>query len=373
MTQRAMVTGATGFIGTAVARGLIERGWTVRLLCRDDADDRNLVGLGPAAQRVSGDLCDLDSVVRAVDGCSHIFHVAGRYRFGLRESRALFRDNLEGTRNVIAAARTCRVERVIYTSTVGVLDPKIGAPLADENSLADFHKLAGPYKRSKWLADREVVRAVTEGLPAVIVCPTAPVGPFDVKPTPTGKMIVDFLCGRMPADVDTGLNLAPVEDVAVGHVLAAERGKIGDRYILGGQNLTLREIFMILASFTGRSAPRFRVPKIALVPIAYVSEALAGIFGGTPRLTLENARMSQSYMFFDSSRASRELGYTAGSVEDALRRAVDWFVAAGYAPSSVVSSTSPAAASVPPRDSLADAEPNAISSRTKRVSTGAGP
>jgi len=330
MTRRALVTGATGFIGAAVVRALKARGARIRVLHRPASDLRNLDDLGDGVERVVGDLRNPESLVRATSGCDWVFHVAARYRFGLRHAREIYRDNVDGTRNVLDAARAAGVERVVYTSTVGVLSLGDNGTPVDESRLATFRELAGPYKRSKWLAEKEAMRAASEGLPVVIVCPTAPVGPNDVKPTPTGGLIVDFLSGRMPAYVDTGLNLVAVEDVALGHILAAERGRVGERYILGHENLRLREILAILARLTGIEAPRFRVPKRLLLPAAWISEGFSSILRRDPRLSIENARMSQHYMFFDSTKARRELTWEPGSVEAALERAVAWFRDNGY-------------------------------------------
>ena len=326
----ALLTGATGFVGGAVLRELLARGWGVRVLHRPGSPQRNLEGLGAPFERWIGDLRDLASLREAAAGCDFVFHVAARYQFGLGYSRAMYRDNVEGTCNVLAAAAAARVRRIVYTSTVGVLHARADGVPVDEACLASIEQLAGPYKRSKWLAEQEVLRAAREGLPVVTVCPSAPVGPCDVKPTPTGKMILDFVRGRMPAYVDTGLNLVAVEDAAVGHVLAAERGEVGQRYILGHENLSFRAILEMLSSITGRSPPRLRVPRRLLVPLSYVSEGVSLVLRRAPAISLENARMAQSYMYFDCSRAVRELGFSPGSVRRALERAVDWFEENGY-------------------------------------------
>lgn len=328
----ALVTGATGFVGAAVVRELLSRGFRVRVLYRPSSDLRNLQDLEGEVERVLGDLRDPGSLERAVAGCDQVYHVAARYRFGLRHARGMYRDNVEGTRNVLRAAQREGVERIVYTSTVGVLPLSERGEAVDESRVAAYQELAGPYKRSKWLAEQEALRAAEEGAPVIIVCPSTPIGPFDVKPTPTGALIVDFLRRRMPAYVDTGLNLVAVEDVACGHVLAAERGAIGERYILGCENLPLREILTELAQLAKLPIPRWKVPKRLLVPAAWMSEGVSAILNRDPRLSVENARMSQHYMYFDSAKARRDLGWEPGSVRAALERAVEWFWENGYAP-----------------------------------------
>ena len=338
---QALVTGATGFLGGAILRELLAREWNVRAIHRPGSDLRYLDGHASTVEKYVGDLREPESLKPALEGCDVLFHVAARYQFGLIRARDLFQDNVVGTRNIIAAARECNVKRMVYTSTAGVLRPRSDGVLADENDLATLGQLHGAYKRTKWLADQEVVKAAKEGLPVVIVCPTAPVGPFDVKPTPTGKMILDFLLGRMRGYVDTGLNLVACEDVAVGHVLAAEKGEVGRRYILGSENLSLMKIFETLSRITGLPAPRFRLPKSLLLPLSLLSEGISMITRRSPLFSLETARMARKHMYFDSSRAVRELGFSPGSVEDALERAVVWFRDNHYLPPGKVFARSP--------------------------------
>ncbi|MEM7232916.1 MAG: hopanoid-associated sugar epimerase [Planctomycetota bacterium] len=327
---RVLVTGGTGFVGSAVVRDLLGRGEAVRAFHRAGANLSNLRGHEGELETCEGDLRDVESLSRAMDGCQRVFHVAARYQFGRRYAKDLHADNHDGTKNVLDAAKRVGVERVVYTSTVGVLHPRADGVPVDETALGNLEEMAGAYKASKWLAEQEVVKAAADGLPVVSVCPSTPIGHYDVKPTPTGQMILDFLLGKMPAYVDTGLNLVDVDDVAVGHWLAAEKGRVGERYILGGRDMKLREILECLAQITGGKAPRFKVPKKLLLPIAYLTEGFASVFGFEPRVTIENAKMSQVFMYFDSSKAKRELGYEPGSVEKGLERAVEWFRANGY-------------------------------------------
>jgi dihydroflavonol-4-reductase len=322
---KALVTGATGFVGGAVLSELLRRAWKVRVLHRPHSDLRNLEGRGPELERRLGDLRDPASLEEAMEGCDVLFHVAARYEFCLFRSRDMYLDNVQGTRNILRAAASCGVKKIVYTSTVGVLKARSDGQAVDESQEATFKQLPGHYKRSKWLADQEALKAAREGQPVVIVCPTAPVGPYDCKPTPTGKMILDFLRGRMKAYVETGLNLVAVEDVAVGHLLAAERGKVGQRYILGSENLSLKEIFSMLSEISGISPPMTKLPKQVLVPLSLASEVWALISGSPPRVPFEAAQMAHAFMYFDSSRAMRELDFRPGSVKEALRRAVAWF------------------------------------------------
>jgi dihydroflavonol-4-reductase len=325
-----LVTGATGFVGSAVLRHLIRRGDAVRALVRPEADRQNLAGL--PVELVPGDLRDPASLARAVRGCQAVFHVAACYALWLPDPRTMYLINVEGTRNLLRAAEAAGVGRVVYTSTVGVLGlPPDGRPGTEETpaTLAD---MVGDYKRSKFLAEAEARAAAARGAPVVIVNPSTPVGPRDLKPTPTGQLIVDFLNGRMPAYVDTGLNLVDVEDVAAGHLLAAERGRVGERYILGHRNMTLGEILACLGRIAGRRPPRLRLPHAAVLPLAYASEALARLTGRPPRIPLAGARMARRRMFFDPAKAVRELDLPQRPVEEALRAAVAWFRDHGYAP-----------------------------------------
>ncbi len=320
-----LVTGATGFIGWHVARRLLERGESVRALVRDPARLKELDGV----EAVTGDLREPESLKTAVDGCGVVYHVAADYRLWTRDPLEMYRSNVEGTRNVLIAARGSGVERVVYTSTVGCIGiPKDG--IGDEQTPVGIEDMQGPYKRSKFLAEQVALQFAGDGFPVVIVNPTAPVGDHDFKPTPTGKMLVDFVRGAMPAFLDTGLNVVDVRDVAAGHVAACERGKIGERYILGAENLTLEKIFGTLAKAVGRPAPKIRIPYAVAYAAGVVSTAWAGVTGKEPVAPLDGVKMARKKMWVRHDKAARELGYSPGSAEGALRRAVDWFRANGY-------------------------------------------
>lgn len=326
----ALVTGATGFLGSSVARALLDSDHAVRALVRPGADTRNIDGL--EIERATGDLTDRRSLERAVRGCDTLFHVAADYRLWVPDPPALYRTNVDGSRDLLRAAAAAGASRIVYTSSVATLGLNADRSPADEETPATEAAMIGHYKRSKYLAE-EAVRALVrdEGVPAVIVNPSAPVGPRDVKPTPTGRIIVDFATGRMPAYVDTGLNLVHVDDCAAGHLRALEKGVIGERYILGGENLTLREILECLARLAGRPAPRVRLPHGVLVPAALAGEAWGRLTGREPRLTRDSLRMARKTMFFSSAKAARILGHTARPVERALADALGWFRANGYA------------------------------------------
>jgi len=322
-----LVTGATGFVGSHVARLLAGRGDRVRVLVRPSSDLRALEGL--AAERVPGDLRDPGSLDRALSGVRTVFHVAADYRLWARNPQEIYESNVTGTRNLLDAARRAGVERFVYTSTVAtVAVPRRTLPNEATDSALD--EMIGHYKRSKWLAEQEAFCAAQQGLPVVIVNPTAPVGPGDWKPTPTGKIIVDFLVGKIPAYVDTGLNVVAVEDVAAGHLLAAERGKSGQRYILGGRNMTLKEILDVLAGITGRPAPRVRVPHAVALAAGYADHVVSRVLGREPHIPLDGVKMARHKMWVDCSQAARELGFEAGLVEAALERAVRWYEDHGY-------------------------------------------
>jgi dihydroflavonol-4-reductase len=312
-----------------VARELVRAGREVRLLVRPAADRRNLHDL--PVEFALGDVRDLDSVMRATAGCTQVYHVAALYKLWVRHRQEIYDCNVTGTEQVLKAARVHEVERVIYTSSVATLGlPQGGAPGTEETpvSLAD---MIGHYKRSKFLAEQVALRYAAEGLPVVIVNPSTPVGVGDLKPTPTGKLIVDFVNGRMPGYVDTGLNLVDVEDVARGHVLAAEKGRVGEKYILGHENLTLQQILALLAELTGRSAPRLKVPYVLALGVAYVDAALARLIPGRePFAPPVGVKLSKKKMFFDPGKAVRELGWTQIPVREALQKAVRWFVENGY-------------------------------------------
>ncbi len=331
-----LVTGATGFVGCHVVRKLLARRERVRVLIRPRSPLQVLEGLD--VERVTGDLTDRKSVRRAMEGCRRIYHVAADYRLWAPDPAVLYQANVEGTRNILEAARAAGVERIVYTSTVGAVGiPHDGGGPGREAGLAGneetpvaLQDMIGHYKRSKFLAEREAAEAAKSGVPVVIVNPSTPVGSMDVKPTPTGRMIVDFLNRRMPAYVETGLNLIDVEDVADGHLLAMEKGRVGERYILGCRNLTLKEILEKLSAVSGLPAPTVRLPRMAALALAAVSTGLSALTRRPPRIPLEGVRMTGKKMFFDSSKAVRELGLPQNSVEEALRKAVTWFRRNGY-------------------------------------------
>jgi len=318
-----LVTGGTGFIGAHVVRALLARGREVRCLVRPGTTRDNLVGL--PVEIVAGDLNDAPSHARACAGADIVYHVAADYRLYARDPREIYRVNVEGTKSLLRAAGEAGVTRFVHTSSVGALGlTKDGSP-ADETTPVTLEQVVGHYKRSKFLAEREAEAAAAAGLPVVIVNPSTPIGEYDIKPTPTGQVIVDFLARRMPAYVRTGLNLVDAKDVAEGHLLAAERGRVGEKYILGHRNMTLKEMLDLLAEITGLTAPRLRVPHALPMLVGAIDTTLARLTGRVPRVPLEAVRMSRKTMFFDASKAVRELGLPQTDVADALRRAVDWF------------------------------------------------
>lgn len=324
-----LVTGGTGFVGANLVRELLKDGHGVRVLVRPTSDRRALEGCD--VELVEGDLLDPASLRRAVAGARVVYHVAADYRLWARDAETLYRTNVEGTRQLLSAAAETGVARLVYTSTVGALGiPKDGRP-GTETTPVSLEEMVGPYKRSKFLAERVAEEWARRGLPVVIVNPSAPVGPWDVKPTPTGRMIVDFLRGKMFASLDTGLNLVHVRDVARGHIRAAERGRIGEKYILGNRNFSLTEIFALLGRLTGIAPPRVSVPYAVAWLSAAVMEGWARVTDKEPRASLTAVRMAKKRMYFDPSKAVRELGLPQTPVEEALRDAVDWFVARGYA------------------------------------------
>jgi len=330
-SEHILVTGGTGFIGSAVVRALLDLHANVRVLARPASDRRNLAGL--PVEFVTGDLGDAPTLRPALDGCTGLFHVAADYRLWVRDPETMYRANVDGTRVLMQAALDARVRRIVYTSSVAVLGLHDDGRPADETTTATLEEMIGPYKRSKFLAEAEVQRLVGEaGLPAVIVNPSTPVGPRDAKPTPTGRMIIEAASGHMPAFVDTGLNLVHVDDVACGHIAAFERGRIGERYILGGEDLTLAEMLGAIAELTGRRKPWLQVPRAAIYPVAIAAEATARITGGEPFVTMDGLRLSKKKMFFSSAKAVRELGYQPRPVLQALEDAVAWFRAEDYCP-----------------------------------------
>ena len=324
-----LVTGASGFVGSHVARLLAERGEPVRALLRPTSRTDVLEGI--ACEQVIGDLCRPESLEAVLRDVRRVFHVAADYRLWSRDPAEIYRNNVEGTRNLLGAARHAGVERFVYTSTVAtVAVPTEDGRLPDETTPASLEQMVGHYKRSKFIAEREVLAAAREGMPVVIVNPTTPVGPGDWKPTPTGRIVVDFLNGRMPAYVETGLNVVAVEDVAAGHLLAAERGKPGERYILGGRNMTLQEILTELARISGRAAPRMRIPHAVAMAAACVDTAFCRMLRREPHIPLEGVRMARHRMFVETSKAERELGFQPGPIAAALERAVRWYEGHGY-------------------------------------------
>ncbi|HWD54059.1 MAG TPA: hopanoid-associated sugar epimerase [Acidimicrobiales bacterium] len=329
--DRVLVTGATGFIGSAVTRNLVNRGQEVVALVEPGADTANLEGL--EVKQVVGDLRRADDVRQVVGGCRAVFHVAALYRFWARDPSAFYAINVDGTRNVLGAASEAGVERLVYTSTVGTLGLEQvtdGSTAADERSYPDVRHLYGSYKRSKYVAEHEVLRAAAEGLPVSLILPTFPLGPGDRAPTPTGQLVLDYLNGRVPGFVNTILNVAHVDDVAEGQVLALERGRNGRSYILGGENLTLEQLLGELATITGLPRARIKVPRALSLVVAAVSETIEGrILHRHPSIPLEAARMSTSQMAFDVSRAKEELGYAPRPAIEALEASARWFTDSG--------------------------------------------
>lgn len=323
-----LVTGGTGFIGAHVVRALLARGGAVRCLVRAESPRTNLDGL--SVELAVGDLRDRSSLERAMDGVRVLYHCAADYRLWSKDPRELHHTNVDGTRNVLDAARAARVERVVYTSSVGALGLRHDGKPADESTPVSLERVIGHYKRTKFLAERVAQDEASRGLPVVIVNPSAPVGDLDVKPTPTGQVIVDFLNRRIPAYVATGLNVIDVRDVAAGHLLAAERGRVGEKYILGHRNMALKEILDELAAITGLPAPRVRLPHWVPYLAAAWSTAVARLRGRAPRVPLESVRMARHLMYFDAGKAVRELGLPQSPVRAALARAVEWFRANGY-------------------------------------------
>jgi dihydroflavonol-4-reductase len=324
-----LVTGAAGFVGAAVARAALDEGYAVRALVRAGSPRRNLTGL--AAEVVAGDMRDVEAVGRALAGVRFLLHVAADYRLWAPDPGEIMRNNLEGTATVMRAALAAGVERVVVTSSVATLRVGPATVAATEDEPLPEREAIGAYKRSKVAAERLVERMVAQdGLSAVIVNPSTPVGARDVRPTPTGRIIVEAARGRMPAFVETGLNVVDVEDVARGHVLALTRGRVGERYILGGQNVMLRELLGEIAQLVGRRPPRVRLPAAPLVPLAHAAEAVARLRGREPFLTVDGLKMSRNRMFFSSDKAERELGYRPGPYVAGVRAAVAWFGREGY-------------------------------------------
>jgi dihydroflavonol-4-reductase len=325
--MRALVTGASGFVGAAVARALLNEGWQVRVLVRAESNRANLRNL--PVEIAVGDLRVPPSLEVALEQCGALFHVAADYRLGAPDPSELYRTNVEGTRNLLAAAVRAGVQKIVYTSSVATMGiPADGTP-GDERTPVSLDAMIGHYKRSKFLAEQVVLEAAAGGAPAVIVNPSTPVGAGDIKPTPTGQLVLDAAAGRMPAYVDTGLNIVHVDDVAAGHLMAFHRGRNGERYILGGTDMTLRQILEHISQCVGRKPPRVRLPYAAVLPMAYIAEAVAKVTGHSGRLTLEGVRMSRKLMFFSSAKAAGELGYRWRPPAAAFDDAVGWFRESG--------------------------------------------
>jgi dihydroflavonol-4-reductase len=325
--MKTLVTGATGFVGSHVAGRVLSAGQSLRVLTRPSSDGRALRALD--AERVEGDLRDAASLERALRGVNRVFHVAADYRLWSRNPAEIYESNVTGTRNLLEASKRAGVEQFVYTSTVATI--AVDRPsLPNESTDSRLDEMVGHYKRSKWQAEKEALKAAHDGLPVVVVMPTTPVGPGDWKPTPTGKLIVDFLNGKMPGYVETGLNFAGVEDVAAGHLLAAERGKSGERYLLGAENLSLKQMLDILAQVTGLPAPRLKIPHAIALGYAYTENIFSRMLGREPQVPVEGVKIARHNMFVDVSKAQRDLGYAPGPVAAAFERAVRWYEENGY-------------------------------------------
>ncbi|MGV7228407.1 MAG: hopanoid-associated sugar epimerase [Nitrospirales bacterium] len=328
--MKVLITGSSGFIGAAVTRAVVAKGDEVRVLVRPTSNRSNLDGL--SVEIIEGDLQDFKSLKKALTGCQGVYHVAAHYALWDPDPTTFYKVNVEGTKHLFRAAEEIGVERIVYTSTIGAIGLPDGGGLGREELFPSDLQLSGDYKRSKFLAEQEVLKMAQQGLPVIIVNPTAPVGERDVKPTPTGQIIVDFMKGRMFAYIETGMNLIDVDDVAMGHVRAMERGRIGERYILGNQNLMFRDICQILSQLTGVPAPRLRLPWRLIVPLAYVNTWIANfVTHKTPRIPLEGVRMAKYRMHYDCTKARKELDLPQTPVETALKKAVQWFRQFGYA------------------------------------------
>ena len=322
-----LVTGAAGFLGSHVARQLVARGDSVRVLLRASSTNRAIADL--SLEYVTGDLRDPASLDRAMKGVKRVFHVAADYRLWAKRKQDIYDSNVGGTKNLLDAAKRAGVEQLIYTSTVATI--AVDRPQhPNEFTDAKLEEMVGHYKRSKWMAEKEALVAAKGGLPVIVAMPTTPVGPWDWKPTPTGKIILDFLNGNMPGYVKTGLNFVGVEECAAGHLLVAEKGKVGERYLLGGENLTLKEMLDTLAKITGLRAPMLKIPHGLALGVAYANTAFSRLVGREPQIPVEGVKIARHMMFVDCARAKRELGFQAGPVAAALERAVRWYEANGY-------------------------------------------
>src|SRR5215468_5015800 len=324
---KTLVTGAAGFLGSHLTRQLVARGADVRVLLRPSSSNRAIADL--PLEYITGDLRDAASLDRAMSGVQRVFHMAADYRLWSKRSQDIYDSNAGGTKNLLEAAKRGGVEQFIYTSTVATV--AVDRPEhPNEFTDAKLDEMVGHYKRSKWLAEKEVLNAAKQGFPAIVAMPTTPVGPWDWKPTPTGKIILDFLNGKMPGYVETGLNFVGVEECAAGHLLVADKGKIGERYLLGGENLTLKEVLDLLAKITGLPAPTLKIPHGVALGVAYAETAFSRLIGREPQIPVEGVKIAQHMMFVDCARAPRELGFQPGAVPAAFERAVRWYQANGY-------------------------------------------
>jgi len=322
-----LVTGAAGFLGSHVTRQLVARGEEVRILIRSSSTNRAIADL--SLEYVTGDLRDPASLHRAMKGVKRVFHVAADYRLWARRSQDIYDSNVGGTKNLLDAVRRAGVQQLIYTSTVSTI--AVDRPeLPNEFTDSKLKEMIGHYKRSKWMAEQEVLTAAKSGLPVIVAMPTTPVGPWDWKPTPTGKIVLDFLNGKMPGYVDTGLNFVGVEECAVGHLLVSEKGRIGERYLLGGENLSLKEMLDALSKITGLAAPRMKIPHSLAFGVACANTVFSRLLWREPGIPIESVRIARHHMFVDCSRAQRELGFKPGPVSAALERAVRWYESNGY-------------------------------------------
>ncbi|HXT27367.1 MAG TPA: hopanoid-associated sugar epimerase [Candidatus Eisenbacteria bacterium] len=325
--HKILVTGAAGFLGSHLTRQLVARGADVRVLLRPSSNNRAIADL--SLEYMTGDLRDVASLDRALAGVQRVFHVAADYRLWSKRSQDIYDSNVGGTKNLLDAARRAGVEQFTYTSTVATI--AVDRPEhPNEYTEAKLEEMVGHYKRSKWLAEKEVLDAARQGFPAVVAMPTTPVGPWDWKPTPTGKIILDFLNGKMPGYVETGLNFVGVEECAAGHILVAEKGIAGERYLLGAENLTLKSVLDLLAQLTGLPAPSLKIPHGVALGVAYAETAFSRLIGREPQIPVEGVKIARHMMFVNSSRAVRELGFQAGPVAAAFERAVRWYEANGY-------------------------------------------
>lgn len=322
-----LVTGASGFLGSHVARQLVARGESVRVLLRASSNNRAIADL--PLEYVTGDLRDAVSLARALEGVTRVFHVAADYRLWAKRKQDIYDSNVGGTKNLLEAAKRANVAQFIYTSTVATIAVDRPEP-PNEFTDAKLDEMVGHYKRSKWQAEREVLDAAKQGFPAIVAMPTTPVGPWDWKPTPTGKIILDFLNGKMPGYVETGLNFVGVEECAAGHLLVAEKGKIAERYLLGGENLTLKGLLDALAKITGLPAPKLKIPHGVALGVAYAETAFSRLLGREPQIPVEGVKIARHMMFVNATRAQKELGFVPSPVSAALERAVRWYETNGY-------------------------------------------